>query len=486
MRGRVVRTSLCAVMLLTILTFAAPSATATQDDCPNIVGTSTEDRHGCLDGDGDGWSDPDESWTIADGADAFPDIATQWSDLDRDGYGDNGDFDAELIDHFPEDDTLHRAVVSVGCNPPDHTIQTTKSSYFICTIKNEGAHRLRVLVDWNVSKGIDVTMVPQKVILEPHGISDDSVEIRLSFAATSAGLSGGDLILNESSDSTPIYSIRLGVLVQNISPSTSSEKPEPSLDPVMRQASNLAEWMSAKSGRQVSIQTAIAAMVIVPFILLVLGRRTQLTLAKRRKQREEQAEAANEDEREQEEATDEELSIEQMASEPHPKKTGPKRGVKGAEGKVLDHGMVEVLVGNIDMPDSPTDSFNVLTESLDDSEIDGEGWQDALSDLTDDEDDQIVNSKHRTQSGKSEMDGIDTSTDKKKDSTKSGKAKKSSQKTPSTTKPKRGKSKSTKPKSTGDIDGESPSEGEKPAKKKAKRKRPKGKVGHTRGPGVDL
>lgn len=482
------RTSLCAVMLLTILTFAAPSATATQDDCPNIVGTSTEDRHGCLDGDGDGWSDPDESWTIADGADAFPDIATQWSDLDRDGYGDNGDFDAELIDHFPEDDTLHRAVVSVGCNPPDHTIQTTKSSYFTCTIKNEGAHRLRVLVDWNVSKGIDVTMVPQKVILEPHGISDDFVEIRLSFAATSAGLSGGDLILNESSDSTPIYSIRLGVLVQNISPSTSSEKPEPSLDPVMRQASNLAEWMTAKSGRQVSIQTAIAAMVIVPFILLALGRRTQQTLAERRKQREDAEDsAANEDEREQEEVTQEELSIEQMASEPHPEKTGPKRGVKGAEGKVLDHSMVEVIVGEIEMPDDPSDSFNVLTEELDDSDIEAEGWQDALSDLTDDEDDDLkVASKHRTKSDKSEMDGIDTSADKKKDSTKSGKDKKSSRKTPSTTKSKRGKTKSNKPKSTDDGDGESPSEGEKPQKKKAKRKRPKGKVGHTRGPGVDL
>ena len=485
MRGRVVSTSVCAILLLAILALATPSATATQDDCPNIVGTSTEDRNGCLDGDGDGWSDPDENWTIADGADAFPDIATQWSDLDRDGYGDNGDFDAEIIDHFPEDDTLHRAVVSVGCNPPDHTIQTTKSSYFTCTIKNEGAHRLRVLVDWNVSKGIDVTMVPQKVILEPHGIADDSVEIRLSFAATSAGLSGGDLILNESSDSKPIYSIRLGVLVQNISPSTSSEKPEPSLDPVMRQASNLAEWMSAKSGRQVSIQTAIAAMVIVPFILLVIGRRTQQTLGERRKQREElEANAANEDEREQEESTEEELSIEQMASEPHPEKAGPKRGVKGAEGKVLDHGMVEVMVGNIDMPDVPTDSFNV--ESLDDSEIEGEGWQDTLSDLTDDEDEQIVDSKHRTQSGKSEMEGVDTPADKKKASRKSGKAKKTSQKTSSTTKPKRGKKKSTKSKSTEDGDGESPSEDEKPAKKKAKRKRPKGKVGHTRGPGVDL
>jgi hypothetical protein len=491
-------------MLLAILALTIPGATATQDDCPNIVGTSTEDRHGCLDSDGDGWSDPEENWTVADGADAFPDIGSQWSDLDRDGYGDNGDFDAELIDHFPEDETLHKAVVSVGCNPPDHTIETGKSSHFTCTIQNEGVHRLRVFIDWNVSKGIGISSVPQEVILESRGISDDSTEIRLSFAATSAGLSGGDLILNESSDPTPIYSINLGVLVQDINPSTSSGDPKPSLDPFMRKMTDLSGWMSAKSGRQVSVQMAIAAMVIVPISLLVIGRRTQQTLLERRKQREElEAAAANEDEREQKEEPDEELSIEQMASDPNPEKTGPKRGVKGAEGKVLDHSMVEVIVGEIEMPGDPSDSFNVLTDELDDSDIEAEGWQDALSDLEDDDDDGDdenddgddddfkVASKHRTKSGKSEMDGIDTSAVKKKASTKSGGAKKSSKKTPSTKKPKRGKTKSKKPKSTDGGDAESPEEGGpsergKPPKKKAKKKRPKGKVGHTRGPGVDL
>ena len=495
--------SLCAVMLLAILVGSLPIASASQDDCPNIVGTSTEDRHGCIDSDEDGWSNPDESWTVADGADAFADIATQWSDLDSDGFGDNGDFDAELIDHFPEDENLHRAVVSVGCNPPDHTIETGKSSHFTCSIKNEGANRLRVFIEWNVSKGIDITSVPTEVILEARGISDDSTEIRLSFDATSAGLSGGDLILKESSDASPIYSIQLGVLVQGITPSISSGDPEPSLDPVREQVTNLAGWMSAKSGRQVSVQMAIIALVIIPLSLLVIGRRTQLSLLERRKQREvAEEEAANEDEREQEEETEEELSIEQMASEPHPIKTGPKRGVKGAEGKVLDHSMVEVMVGEIEMPDNPSDSFNVLTKSDDDSDIGDDEWQDALSDLTDDdgEDDFKVDSKHRTKSGKSEMDKIDTTAVKKKTSARSSRGKKSSQESPSTTRPERDKKKSSKsskslksskPTPTGEGDSQTgdesgPSEGGNTQKKKGKSRRPKGKVGHTRGPGVDL
>ena len=59
------------------------------DECPTQVGTSTLDRIGCLDSDGDGYSDPDEMWLLEDGADAFEDDLTQWSDFDEDGYGDN-------------------------------------------------------------------------------------------------------------------------------------------------------------------------------------------------------------------------------------------------------------------------------------------------------------------------------------------------------------------------------------------------------------
>ena len=50
---------------------------------------STQDRIGCLDSDGDGYSNPDSSWSTNLGADAFPEDATQNFDGDGDGYGDN-------------------------------------------------------------------------------------------------------------------------------------------------------------------------------------------------------------------------------------------------------------------------------------------------------------------------------------------------------------------------------------------------------------
>ena len=61
----------------------------TEDDCAYLVGTSTNDRKGCTDSDGDGWSDPDSGWGVQNGADAFASESSQWLDSDNDGYGDN-------------------------------------------------------------------------------------------------------------------------------------------------------------------------------------------------------------------------------------------------------------------------------------------------------------------------------------------------------------------------------------------------------------
>ena len=59
------------------------------DACPDTPGTSTVDRFGCVDADGDGLSTPTAGWGVDSGADAFPGDATQWSDFDEDGFGDN-------------------------------------------------------------------------------------------------------------------------------------------------------------------------------------------------------------------------------------------------------------------------------------------------------------------------------------------------------------------------------------------------------------
>ena len=86
------------------------------DACPDTPGNSTADRFGCLDTDGDGWSDagdgfPEDAtqWSDADGDGyedsdgAFPFDPTQWNDTDEDGFGDNR-FGSNA-DKFPLDPT---------------------------------------------------------------------------------------------------------------------------------------------------------------------------------------------------------------------------------------------------------------------------------------------------------------------------------------------------------------------------------------------
>ena len=107
-----------AFMLATLAAVLCLASVAAEepDACPDIEGTSTEDRAGCMDSDGDGYSDPDVNWTKADGADAFPDDATSWSDGDGDGYADQAG--ASKSDDCPFTPGTSR-VILFGCSDID-------------------------------------------------------------------------------------------------------------------------------------------------------------------------------------------------------------------------------------------------------------------------------------------------------------------------------------------------------------------------------
>ncbi len=88
------------------------------DDCPDVWGTSSLDRRGCVDTDGDQWSDPDSEWPACvlgmGSGDAWPANPEQWCDTDGDGFGDTYLFDFNIEsglridergDALPEDPT---------------------------------------------------------------------------------------------------------------------------------------------------------------------------------------------------------------------------------------------------------------------------------------------------------------------------------------------------------------------------------------------
>ena len=73
------------------------------DACVTVPGTSFEDRYGCPDSDGDGWSNADGYWAAhpAGQADAFPTEFSQWRDTDEDEFGDNQSEGAYQPDSCP-------------------------------------------------------------------------------------------------------------------------------------------------------------------------------------------------------------------------------------------------------------------------------------------------------------------------------------------------------------------------------------------------
>ena len=87
------------------------------DDCPEVVGNSTQDVNGCPDDDGDGYSNSGDAfpndvseWMDSDGdgvgdnADAFPNDANETSDTDGDGVGDNADvFPSNPFEQYDSD-----------------------------------------------------------------------------------------------------------------------------------------------------------------------------------------------------------------------------------------------------------------------------------------------------------------------------------------------------------------------------------------------
>ena len=105
MKYRGVPFILVIILLCSIQAYADEGASTT---CV-VSGESTQDRVGCLDSDGDGWSDPDVNWNETMGADAFPNDANESRDLDGDGIGDvadedmDGDLSPDDVDVWPED-----------------------------------------------------------------------------------------------------------------------------------------------------------------------------------------------------------------------------------------------------------------------------------------------------------------------------------------------------------------------------------------------
>jgi len=132
------------------------------DDCPAEYGFSFRDRTGCADDDYDGWSNS---------ADAFPDLPTQNMDTDGDGYGDNNSVGAELPDHWPLDAQRNVAEILFSCSPDEFQVDVAGDNLltFTCSITNLIQNNLTLRVDWKALNSIDAGLRYQVLVIEGEG-----------------------------------------------------------------------------------------------------------------------------------------------------------------------------------------------------------------------------------------------------------------------------------------------------------------------------
>lgn len=146
-----------------------PYPAALWDDCPSVAGNSTQDRSGCVDGDGDGYSDPDDSWIWSDGADAFPLDPLRWIDEDQDGFD---DILEDYCDTTPGNSTIDR----VGC------------------IDSDGDGYSDPRISWNISQGADAFHKDptQWNDTDGDGYGDNQTGFEADFCVNAVGNSTND------------------------------------------------------------------------------------------------------------------------------------------------------------------------------------------------------------------------------------------------------------------------------------------------------
>ncbi len=202
-----------------IILGSASSQSMNKDDCPEIEGNSTKDRIGCLDSDGDGWSNADGNWTINNGADAFENDKTQWKDIDKDGFGDNTTIGAKNIDYWPEDRLRQNPVILIACEPSSNTIIISEKSSFFCKVTNPmDSISVNIRIEWTPLEGISSEWNSREVTLQPNGEQGHLTMFSVQNTGEELGLSGGEVKIWVQNQESPSAIAKLPIYVINQHP----------------------------------------------------------------------------------------------------------------------------------------------------------------------------------------------------------------------------------------------------------------------------
>ena len=234
------------------------------DSCKEVAGKSSLDRNGCSDTDNDGWSNPDQNWKAhPDGqGDALPFESTQWEDSDFDGWGDNQSEGAKHIDYWPDDRTAHAPVALVGCEPPQHEARIGEKIGFECQIRNPmQSVELSISIEAVYDANLSGQYPPFTSRLGLAGDAGDKLGINVQGTAISEGLSSIRLLIR-TSDGELIREENLHVLVTSHDDSV--------LD-VNADLSEISSHLNDKS-RKILLQQSFLGILMIVALGQALGR----------------------------------------------------------------------------------------------------------------------------------------------------------------------------------------------------------------------
>ena len=114
------------------------------DSCPSQYGNSTIDRFGCIDNDGDGYSNSNDD---------FPDEPSQHQDSDGDGYGNNQTIGALMPDAFP----------TMQANGT--TLMETVTATILLEVKEIGSQQIQTDGRIPIKMATQMRMMPSSMML---------------------------------------------------------------------------------------------------------------------------------------------------------------------------------------------------------------------------------------------------------------------------------------------------------------------------------
>jgi len=260
--------------LIPVVTAAGPDADGDgfadeQDDCPNVFGASTEDRHGCPDYDEDGWSDPSDGWTSEDGADMFWRNPTQHADHDNDGWGDSSAQGATQVDYWPQVQSKHVAVLTLGCSPSTLYLDAGLNATVTCSIGNPTPQHLYLTVEANVSDSILVTPFNGSLHLLPSGSSSDHSDLLISIS-TPQTVADTFRVVVFGVDGLEIRNITIPIRPREVNSSPGAALVDDAVDDALGGATDLVEAAGGEF-KKFDLEQRIAGFSIGVLLLLILS-----------------------------------------------------------------------------------------------------------------------------------------------------------------------------------------------------------------------